>query len=165
MSSSASRFTPSWRAASTLPVDRAAANRRTAAARWTMASTPDRCTFTTTRSPVSSTAGGPADRRRRDRLEVERRELLLDSGPQLALDDRVTSSAGTGRADDCRRTSSVVSTSGRRSLRGWTRGSVRTHEHAAATLEREAQAASELGVANFDADAKYGEPSACAVPQ
>ena len=63
-------------------------------------------------------AVGLADRRRRERLEVERRELLLDRRRRApARAPARTSSAGTGRAADCSCASSVVITSGRRSLR------------------------------------------------
>ena len=83
-----------------------------------MSSTPGRCTFTTTRSPVLSTArwACPIDAAAIGSKSNDANSSSTVAPSSLSTTAR-TSSAGTGRADDCRRESSVVSTSGRRSLR------------------------------------------------
>ena len=80
---------------------------------------PGRCTFTTTRSPVVEHGPvGLADRRGGERLEVERRELLLDGGAELAL-EHLADLVGRrpGAPTTAAVASSVVSTSGSRSVR------------------------------------------------
>ncbi len=118
ISSSASRLTPSTLAASTRRSTWPATIRSTAASRWTISSIPGRWILTTTSSPLRSTARWvwPID-------AAANGSKLNDanSSSRLAPSSRSTtariSSAGTGRADDWRFASSVVSTSGSRSVR------------------------------------------------
>ena len=87
MSSSASRFTPICRAPSTRRSICPAISRSTAASRCTISSMPGSLNLDDDAfAALQHGSVGLPDRRRGQGLEVERRELLLDGGAQLALD-------------------------------------------------------------------------------
>jgi hypothetical protein len=118
-----------------------------------MSSMPGRCTFTTTRSPVFNTARcvWPIDAAASGSKSNDANSSSTVAPSSPSITSRI-SSAGTGRADDWRVASSVVSTSGRRSLRVdaiWPNFTNMPPQSSSVRRSRRANS----GVANFDAEA------------
>ena len=114
---------------------------------------PGRCTFTTTRSPVLSTARWvwPIDAAANGSKSKDANSSSTVAPSSRSMTSRI-SSAGTGRADDCSVSSSVVSTSGRRSVRVEAICPNFTNIPPQSSSVRRRRRANS-GVASFDADA------------
>ena len=141
--------------------------RRTAASRCTMSSIPGRWTLTTTRSPVLSTARWvwPIDAAASGSKSKDANSSSTVAPSSDSMTSR-TSSAGTGRAEDWSTASSVVSTSGSRSVRVdaiWPNFTNMPPQSSSVSRSRRANS----GVAIFAAEVyrKPGEPTLAGVAE